>query len=121
MKPAFQGVRAAVWGAARSGVAAANLLMELGAEVVLSDVRDEPRVEGLDPRVTLRGGGNVLDGAELLVPSPGIPPATPALRDAIASGVRLMSEIELAASVSPARDRGGFSKSANRPLVKMEG
>ncbi len=94
--------RVAVWGAARSGIAAANLLADLGARVVLSDSRDEPEVEGLDARVELRGGGNVLAGANLLVPSPGIKPATPALREAIASGVVLMSEIELAASVAQA-------------------
>lgn len=98
----MKGKRVAVWGAARSGVAAANLLVDLGAEVVLSDSRADPEVDGLDPRVRLVGGGNVLEGAELLVPSPGIKPATPALRDALAAGVTLVSEIELAASVATA-------------------
>lgn len=98
----MKGRRVAVWGAARSGVAAANLLADLGAQVVLSDSRDSPEAEGLDARVELRGGGNVLAGADLLVPSPGIPPGTPALREALAAGVELMSEIELAASVARA-------------------
>ncbi len=98
----WAGRRVAVWGAARSGVAAANLLVDLGASVVLSDNRDSPEVEGLDPRVELRGGGNVLDGAEVLVPSPGIRPGTPALRAAVEGGVRLMGEVELAASVATA-------------------
>lgn len=99
---AWAGRRVAVWGAARSGVAAANLLADLGAEVVLSDAKAEPAPEGLDPRVELRGGGNVLAGAEVLVPSPGIRPSLPVLRDALATGVRLVSEIELAASVTEA-------------------
>lgn len=99
---AWTGRRVAVWGAARSGVAAANLLADLGASVVLSDSRPDPEVSGLDPRVELRGGGNVLDGAEVLVPSPGLRPGLPVMRAAVAGGVRLMGEVELAASVSAA-------------------
>lgn len=101
---ALAGQRVAVWGAARSGVAAANLLADLGAEVVLSDTREVAALalDGLDGRVALRGGGNVLDGATVLVPSPGIPPHAPALRAALATGVRLVSEIELAAAVATA-------------------
>lgn len=96
--------RVAVWGAAKSGVAAANLLVELGARVVLSDNRPlaELGIVGLDERVELRGGGNVLDGAAVLVPSPGIAPATPAVVEAVRAGVRLMGEVELAASVATA-------------------
>lgn len=99
---AWRGRRVAVWGAARSGIAAANLLVDLGASVVLSDNREAPTADGLDPRVELRGGGNVLAGAEVLVPSPGIRPSTPVLRAALATGVRLMGEVELAASVARA-------------------
>ena len=98
----WRGRRVAVWGAARSGVAVANLLADLGASVVLSDNREDLDVGGLDPRVELRGGGNVLAGAEVLVPSPGIRPSTPVLREAVATGVRLMGEVELAASVATA-------------------
>ena len=39
MKGRFDGQAVAVWGAARSGVAAANLLVELGARVTLSDAK----------------------------------------------------------------------------------
>lgn len=98
----WRGRRVAVWGAARSGIAAANLLADLGASVVLSDNREAPEAAGLDARVELRGGGNVLAGAEVLVPSPGIRPSTPALRAALSTGVRLMGEVELAASVAEA-------------------
>jgi UDP-N-acetylmuramoylalanine--D-glutamate ligase len=100
----WEGVRVAVWGAAKSGIAAANLLAELGADVVLSDSRAESALAlvGLDRRVAVRGGGNVLDGARVLVPSPGIPPGAPAMAAARADGVRLVSEIELAASVASA-------------------
>jgi UDP-N-acetylmuramoylalanine--D-glutamate ligase len=97
---AFAGQRVAVWGAGASGVAAANLLVKLGASVVLSDNAPEKslQINGLLPEVEVVGGGNVLGGARVLVPSPGIKPSTPALVAARASA-RLVSEIELAASV----------------------
>jgi UDP-N-acetylmuramoylalanine--D-glutamate ligase len=99
---AWTGRHVAVWGAARSGIAAANLLADLGAHVVLSDLREAPEAQGLDPRVTLLGGGNVLGEATVLVPSPGIKPSTPALLAARAAGVQILSEIELAGSVCTA-------------------
>jgi UDP-N-acetylmuramoylalanine--D-glutamate ligase len=100
----YSGLRVAVWGAARSGIAAANLLAELGADVYLSDQRkeDELNLEQLDEDVTFVGGGNALCDASILVPSPGIPPSNAALRAASLAGVRVMSEIELAASVARA-------------------
>lgn len=100
----FAGRRVAVWGAARTGIAAANLLSELGADVVLSDTRGADAVDlsGLDSRVAFRAGGNVLEGAELVVPSPGIPPSAAVFDDARAAGARLMSEIELGALVATA-------------------
>ncbi|MGK0361202.1 MAG: UDP-N-acetylmuramoylalanine--D-glutamate ligase [Bradymonadia bacterium] len=99
---AFTGRTVAVWGAGKSGIAAANLLADLGATVILSDARDLDGLEGVDARVQICGGGNVLAGAELLIPSPGIKPSTPALVAALKSGVQLMSEIELAAHVTEA-------------------
>jgi UDP-N-acetylmuramoylalanine--D-glutamate ligase len=100
----YAGRRVAVWGAARSGIAAANLLHELGAEVTLSDPRTEVELDlaELKPSVELVLGSNALQGADLLIPSPGIRPSVPALADARMSGVQIMSEIELAASVARA-------------------
>ena len=79
---AFKDRVVAVWGAGKSGIAASNLLADLGATVILSemsDPRDLYTLEGVDPRVEVRGGGNVLAGADLLIPSPGIKPSTPAM------------------------------------------
>jgi len=100
----FEGRQVAVWGAARSGVAAANLLADLGASVLLSDRKaaHELNLETLDSRVAFKGQGNHLDGAEILIPSPGIPPHNPDLVAAQASGVLVMGEIALAASVARA-------------------
>ncbi len=104
MSTRFEGQQVAVWGAARSGVAAANLLAELGAQVTLSDAKPLDQLDraGLDPRVALRGGGNTLDDAAFVVPSPGIPPASSLFAQAAARGVTVVSEIELAASVARA-------------------
>lgn len=99
---AWAGRRVAVWGAGRTGIAAANLLVDLGAHPILSDNRALDAVDGLDPRVEVRGGGNTLAGADVLVPSPGIKPSTPALAEALARGVTVVSEIELAAQVTEA-------------------
>ena len=91
-----------MWGAARSGIAAANLLDQLGAEVILSDQASLNSLDlsELSPRVNVETECHVLHDADILIPSPGIKPSTPALVEARASGIQLMSEIELAASVA---------------------
>ncbi|HWJ56787.1 MAG TPA: UDP-N-acetylmuramoyl-L-alanine--D-glutamate ligase [Vicinamibacterales bacterium] len=95
------GQRVVVVGAARSGVAAAKLLVRRGAAVTLSDARpqidaaDELREAGVD----LELGGHqaaTLRGADLIVLSPGVPPTQPALAEARAAGVPMMGELELA-------------------------
>ena len=98
----YHGRRVAVWGAARTGIAAANLLVELGASVLLSDPREDPDLSGLDAQVCFEGGGNCLGDAQLLLPSPGIPPSTLALQEALAQGALLLNELDLAASVAQA-------------------
>ncbi|MCK6572171.1 UDP-N-acetylmuramoyl-L-alanine--D-glutamate ligase [Myxococcota bacterium] len=100
----WAGRRVAVLGAARSGVAAANLLAELGAEVVLSDTRPLDAIDTarLDPRVSLRGGQNDLADCEFVVPSPGIPPGAAIFAAARAAGMTLVGEVELAAALASA-------------------
>lgn len=96
--------RFAVWGAARSGIAVANLLAELGKDVVLSDSADldaiESRLSNLDPRVELETGGNVVKGADIVVVSPGLKPSLP-IFDGLS--VPVVSEVEIARRVSPHR------------------
>lgn len=94
----------AVWGAAITGLAAAQLLAELGAKVTLSDSRALERPSGLHPSVRLiTGQPNSLEGAELVIPSPGLKPTHPLLLRAREAGVNVMSEIELAALCTRAR------------------
>jgi UDP-N-acetylmuramoylalanine--D-glutamate ligase len=101
--PSFSvsGKRAVVVGAARSGVAAAELLVRRGATVTLTDTRAR-----IDEDGQLRGAGVALElgghrpgtllGADLIVLSPGVPPMQPAIADARAAGVPVIGEMELA-------------------------
>jgi UDP-N-acetylmuramoylalanine--D-glutamate ligase len=96
-----RGKRVTVAGAARSGIAAAELLARRGARVTLSDVQAEVAgVESL-PRlgVELELGGHQTEtftGADLVVTSPGVPPEQPAIAAARRRGVPIIGELELA-------------------------
>jgi UDP-N-acetylmuramoylalanine--D-glutamate ligase len=101
--PAFsvRGKRVTVVGAARSGLAAAELLVRRGAGVTLSDVR-----ERLDEEARLRTAGVELElgghredtftGADLIVLSPGVPGNLPQLEAARRAAVPVIGELELA-------------------------
>ena len=96
-----RGKRVTVAGAARSGVAAAELLVRRGAAVMLSDQRD--RIDGEDrllaAGVELELGGHVestFTGADLIVTSPGVPFHHAALDAARRAGVPVIGELELA-------------------------
>jgi len=96
-----RGKRVTVVGAARSGVAAAELLVRRGASVTLTDVR-----EHLDEEERLRQAGVELElgghnpttllRADLIVTSPGVPYRHPLLEAARQAGVPVMGELELA-------------------------
>jgi len=97
-----RGKRVTVAGAARSGIAAAELLARRGAQVTLSDTRSsvadaEPlRAIGVD----LELGGHraeTFGNADLIVMSPGVPPEQPAVAQARHAGVPVIGELELAA------------------------
>jgi UDP-N-acetylmuramoylalanine--D-glutamate ligase len=96
-----RGKRVTVAGAARSGLAAAELLARRGADVTLSEARAEiPGGEGLQRLgVRLELGGHVTESftrADLVVLSPGVPPDQPAVQAARDRGVPVIAEIELA-------------------------
>ena len=92
-----------VVGLARSGVAAANLLARKGRDVVVTDVKSAPELKGsiteLDPSVRLALGGHpegLIEGAELVVMSPGVPSDLRPVRLAREAGVEVIGELELA-------------------------
>lgn len=97
----MEGRRVVVVGAARSGIAVAELLASRGARVTLTDLR--AAIEG---EAVLRSHGIVLElgghrietmtKADLIVLSPGVPPRQPAVEAARAGGVPVTGELELA-------------------------
>ena len=96
------GQRVVVVGAARSGVAAAHLLIARGASVVLTDTREtiEPADELRRAGVVLELGGHraeTLNSADLIVLSPGVSPRQADVAAARAAGVPVIGELELAA------------------------
>jgi UDP-N-acetylmuramoylalanine--D-glutamate ligase len=95
--------KAVVIGLQRSGVAAANLLAARGWSVTVSDLRPAPELEEftskLAPSVGVALGGHpvgLLEGAGLLVISPGVPLSAPPVKEAMARGVKVIGELELA-------------------------
>jgi UDP-N-acetylmuramoylalanine--D-glutamate ligase len=95
-------LRVTVAGAARSGLAAAELLARRGARVTLSDSRaDLPEAASLRRRgIALELGGHTRDtftSADLVVLSPGVPPEQEFVEAARERGIPVIAEIELAA------------------------
>jgi len=96
-----RGTRVVVVGGARSGVAAAHLLVRRGAEVTLNDRRP-----ALDAAADLAAAGvrvvlgshpaEVFESADLIVLSPGVPANHEAFAAARAAGVPIVGEVELA-------------------------
>ena len=101
MEFSVEGKKVTVVGAARSGIAAARLLVERGAQVTLSDARTEiPEAQPLAGiGVALETGGHqpeTFASADLVVLSPGVPPGQPEVAAARERGVPVIGEIELA-------------------------
>jgi UDP-N-acetylmuramoylalanine--D-glutamate ligase len=96
-----RGKRVVVVGAARSGVAAAELLVRRGATVTLTDVREQ-----IDDAERLRSMGVALElgshaegtftNADLVVMSPGVPSRQPVIDAARTRGIPVIGELELA-------------------------
>jgi len=91
--------RALVLGLARSGEAAALALARRGVQVVGVDRREDVdsrrlREEGVEV-VLGADDPELLDGVDLLVKSPGVPPAAPVAAAARERGVTVWSEVEL--------------------------
>ena len=96
------GSHVVVVGAARSGVAAAELLARRGARVTVSELRES--IDDLEQfrraGVSLELGGHrpeTFASADLIVLSPGVSPRMPVIDRARRNGIPTISEIELAA------------------------
>jgi UDP-N-acetylmuramoylalanine--D-glutamate ligase len=99
-----EGKRVTVVGLARSGVSAAKLLQALGARITVADAKETSAgadgLAGLDRTaltVTVGSGyERALEGAELVVISPGVPFRLPMIEAVRRRGVAVVSELELA-------------------------
>ncbi|HEY9722710.1 MAG TPA: UDP-N-acetylmuramoyl-L-alanine--D-glutamate ligase [Oscillatoriaceae cyanobacterium] len=99
----WQNKKITILGLGRSGLASARALAELGALLCLSDSKPDAEIEAMvadlpRERVRIEGGGHSLASldAEMLVLSPGVPVDLPIVQAAIADGVQVIGEIELA-------------------------
>ena len=105
MSGAFEGERVVVIGLGVAGVSAARVLAAESASVLVTEVAAEPpaavelRAEGIE----VRTGGHApehLDGATLVVVSPGVPPRTPVMTWAAERGLPVWGEMELGARLA---------------------
>lgn len=101
-----KGKRILIFGLARSGAGAANLLVHLGAEVTVTDKKSKEElmefVKRLLPLVRLSLGGHpdeIFRDADLIVVSPGVPLDIRPLKKAKEAGVKIIGELELAYQV----------------------
>ena len=101
--------RVLVAGLGRSGEAAAAVLLRLGAQVhVIDDAVGEPqrqvgdRLTALGATVQLGEWAGSTGGFDLLVPSPGLPPRSAVIAEALAEGVPVWSGERLAWHLRPA-------------------
>ena len=91
--------KVAVIGLARSGLAAAQKLREIGAQPFLSDIRSKEELKAIIPLINefkYESGGHtekVLQN-EMIIVSPGVPLDIPILRSAQEKGMPIWSELE---------------------------
>jgi UDP-N-acetylmuramoylalanine--D-glutamate ligase len=98
----LSGKKVLVLGLGDTGLSCARWLAARGAEVSVTDTRAAPphaeRLAAWLPQVPLHSGpfeDAMLQAAELLVVSPGVPLAEPAVARAIAAGVEAVGDVEL--------------------------
>lgn len=96
-----------VLGLAKSGLAAANLLLNSGIKVRVNDFNTEKEAEVVKD-LTKRGAEvivgshplSVLNGIDLIVKNPGIPYENIVLKDALKQNIPIVTEIELAGTLT---------------------
>ena len=105
----YEGKKVLVVGMARSGVAAAQLLVKHGALVTVNDSKTREELgDVLSPLEHLPvqwalgcPAMDVLAGQDMLVISPGIPDSVPFVQKAKADGIYVIGEVELAYQLTP--------------------
>lgn len=109
-KQKYTGKKIVVVGMAKSGAAAARVLSQCGASVTLNDRKPEAECEGIEglreAGITVICGGHPDDlvhaGIDLVVKNPGIPYEAPPVQAALALGIPVVTEVEVAYQLSDA-------------------
>jgi len=100
----FKNKHVLVIGAGISGEAAALIAKRFGAEVTLSDAKDEANIKYDLSKLKAAGvklvfgpqQNSLLDGVDLMILSPAVPLAIPLAGEAAARGIEVIGEVELA-------------------------
>ncbi|HNY49571.1 MAG TPA: UDP-N-acetylmuramoyl-L-alanine--D-glutamate ligase [Smithella sp.] len=100
----FKGKKIVVIGMGKTGIAAAGFLGRQGATVIVTDEKSPDQWGDAYRQIAeekwLETGdyhdASILNGATMVVPSPGIPPNNPLLVEALKKNITVFSEIELA-------------------------
>ena len=98
------GKKIAVIGLGKTGRAAGRFLAEQNARVVVTDEKPLSLLTDAEAELQHSGGkitwgpydARILAGVDLVVPSPGVPPAQEILAAALKNGVPILSELEVA-------------------------
>ncbi len=86
-----------VIGAARSGIAAAKILHERGAQVILSDSKTELKLDLSGVEIKLgKQTEELLNGVDKIIVSPAVPIKIPLLKAAAKKNIPIISEVEFA-------------------------
>ena len=127
--PDLKGRRVVVVGAGKSGLAAARLALDRGARVTLADQRDDgawpAAAETLaESGVTLLAGGHpvsLLDTADLVVLSPGVPAEIELARQARKREIPVWGEVELASRFARGRIVGITGSNGKSTVTALTG
>jgi UDP-N-acetylmuramoylalanine--D-glutamate ligase len=101
----LSGQKTLVIGWGKTGIASARFLVSQGARVAVTDEKELSLEEDVLPQLGEDGRRSVewvgydnaaLRSVDMVVPSPGIPPFHPLLKEAVEKGIPVLSELELA-------------------------
>lgn len=108
--------KALIVGLGKSGVSAARHLAARGWHLAVTDSRESPpgrdAIAQFAPAAECRFGSfdaSLLEGADIVVASPGVSPSEPLLKAATARGIEIVGDIEL------------FAREARAPVVGITG
>ncbi len=122
-------VRCSIIGLAREGTALARFLAERGIEVTVSDLKSEEelqesieKLKDLPIRYALGGHpSEILDDADTLFISPGVPLEAPIVAEAQRRGIPISSETKLFTELCPAPIIGVTGSSGKTTTVSLVG